>query len=121
MLEESERLRGQTKNRVHAEFFRDGFGADGELGADATMFVCRINLETGQLRFFVGGVGRDGNAADDVVVDFKNEIFGDVFFDDAAGAFQELVAINGGLDECADVTDIFAHGGTNALVFVRVN
>jgi len=80
VLKKGERLRGQAKNCVHAQFFRHGFGAHGELGANAPMFMRRIDLEARQLRLLVSRVRGDGNAANNVVVDFEDKILVDCVF-----------------------------------------
>ena len=97
MLEKSKRLRGQAKHPLRFLLARQCLGKLRQLRADAALFVGGVDLQAGQLGLLFFGVRLQRDDADDVIVDLEDEMLVDLFFDEAAGALEQLLALNGRL------------------------
>ena len=66
-------------------------------------------------------IGVEGDAGDDVLVDFEDEELVDVFLDGLLGAVEQLLALHGGAGEVVDKADVALGGLADLLVIVAVD
>src|SRR5205823_10585446 len=97
------------------------FGKLDELASNALIFVCRADVQKGQLSPVLFGVGVQGNARNRVLIDLKNVIIRQLLLDAGSSAFDQLFAINRSLGQVENAADIFLHGPANLMEFVGID
>jgi hypothetical protein len=114
-------LGGEGDDFFGAEFLGAVFGVLDEFFADAATVVEGLHVDGANFHGLTIGVGAEGGAADDAVIDFVNKEVGDRLFDLLARTQHEGVGLGAVLGQIIKGLCVFLFGGTDTIVVVGVN
>src|ERR1035437_7416959 len=120
-LKISERLRREREQFDQAHFARLVFDKLNQLPPDALVFVRRIDVKARQLALFLFGINVQRHAGDGILINLKNVIIAETFFNHGAAALDKFVRFDCGFRQQLNRADVFFLRGPDLLILVRVN